>query len=443
MTGSIWLDALWVALVFSYGWGVRGTITGAMRGAMVAGGLIGLALAIQGEGASGGAMYALAAAGAIGFSFGGSMTYGQTLGLTQDGDPPSAYAWGMLGTCVKGSVWIGLGALVMGMAASSIEYSLMDGVILIIIGPVLWALGIRIFNRPMAPPARFPAVYFSKRDATGRAEWWGGMWVMFAGWLGYAYLVRGDGFAAGLAMFGLVGGGIGFPFGQALHSWGSRKAPLGKGAQAWIDWWKVMEFTFGAVAGLALSLGWTVLGRRFPLSPLDLSPEWSTISIATALVWLAVFLYVYIRLRPQKDPYETWWFFALHLFAPLPGVLAGDFLWTVLFGCSMLFWVVGYTVPLRWPTEGRERAVRRALWAFVAAVVGVSLLLGFADAWTSAALLGALVVFYSILLGFTYRLSDMKRSAEGRRRTHSAFTRATPMVFLAQTVLILWALVRL
>lgn len=268
------------------------------------------------------------------------------------------------------------------------------------------------------------------------------MWVMFLGWLAYAYFWRGDGFAAGLAMFGLAGGAVGFPFGQALQSWGARKAPFGPKAQSWIDWWKVMEFTFGAVAGLALSLGWTVLSSRYPAPAAELSLSWSPLSIAAALVWLALFVYVYVVLRPAKEPGVTWWFFALHLFWPLPGVLAGDLLWTILLGCSMVFWVVGCTVPMRWPQDGRERAVRSALWTLVGTAAGGALLLGLAGVWTARGLLGALLVYYCVLLGFSYRLDHLRRLSRGEGRALGPPIRVTHAIFTAQALLILWVLLR-
>ena len=46
----------------------------------------------------------------VAIGFGGAMTYGQTLGLTQDlpliGNL-AALRWGLIGTFIKGAIWIG------------------------------------------------------------------------------------------------------------------------------------------------------------------------------------------------------------------------------------------------------------------------------------------------------------------------------------------------
>ena len=96
---------LWMALAGGLGWGIRGQY-GHETGAMVAGVLVGFAAVLS----LGSRVSSLTAARAvalttIGISCGGSMTYGQTIGLTHDGPligNGPAWWWGMLDWRSKG-----------------------------------------------------------------------------------------------------------------------------------------------------------------------------------------------------------------------------------------------------------------------------------------------------------------------------------------------------
>lgn len=57
-------------------------------------------------------------------------------------------------------------------------------------------------------------------------------------------------------LLGILGGGLGFIFGEMLQCFGRKRVPFGPKAQAWIDWWKVMEITFGLFGGLFIAMGW-------------------------------------------------------------------------------------------------------------------------------------------------------------------------------------------
>ena len=57
--------------------------------------------------------------------FGGNMTYGQTLGLTQNAPVIGnweALRWGLLGTTIKGAIWIGFAGLFLGMGLGGKRY---------------------------------------------------------------------------------------------------------------------------------------------------------------------------------------------------------------------------------------------------------------------------------------------------------------------------------
>ena len=115
----LWQSILLPAMAGAMGWGIRGQY-GHETGAMIAGVLVSLVLVFLHCPRAAVVPAARAAAfGAIGMGIGGSMTYGQTIGLTQN---PAlighwdAWWWGMLGLSVKGAIWIGFAGLFLGMA---------------------------------------------------------------------------------------------------------------------------------------------------------------------------------------------------------------------------------------------------------------------------------------------------------------------------------------
>ncbi len=248
------------ALAMGLGWGIRGQF-GHETGAMVPGALVGLALAAVAFREIGPAeALRLGAVGALACSLGGLMTYGHTIGLVQGRTRRRTRGWGLLGLGIKGAVWIGLTGAFVGMAAGRCAHGPWEvAALCVALAGIAWA-GVRLLNRPHDPPNGQPAIYFSQRLAERtRPEFWGGLWLALAALLVYL-IVRGDRLAVGLALFGLVGGGLGFPLGECLQSWGMHHAPFGPRVQRWMDWWKVMEVSFGLLAGAALGLGWLLLG---------------------------------------------------------------------------------------------------------------------------------------------------------------------------------------
>lgn len=328
----MWKSIFLCAVAFSLGWAIRGTILGGPKGAMLPGTMIGLAMA-KISGWQGYDLHIiLAAAGAIGFSFGGEMTYGETLGMTQDSEPPSNYWWGILGTAVKGSVWIGLGSLLVGMATGNVSYSLIEWIVLAVVFLFTMELGIKIFNKPLNPPTTYPRIYFS----ISRQESWGGMWLSYIVLVLYAWLIRNDYVAALLSLVGLLGGVLGFPIGQMLQSWGKRKKPFGDKAQKWIDWWKVMEFSFGAIAGAVLGWGWwhihsviTNISDGALDRALSTSSQWITL-IIYGVIFVLMELFNDIDFKPH---------YITHHFIPLVFILNGNTLWCYFVIGPILIWL--------------------------------------------------------------------------------------------------------
>ena len=268
----LWQVALLSALAGGMGWGIRGQY-GHQTGAMMAGLLVALVLVTLLPAGFRSVDAARAVAfGAIGVAFGGSMTYGQTIGLTQDKELIgnwSALAWGMTGLFVKGALWIGLFGAFLGMGLSRVRYRVQEVALLFMVLVGLMFAGIFLFNQPYdLETRRLPAIYFSmtwewmpnKADLKPRFENWGGLLLGLIAVTAYASRQRGDRLARNLALFGVLFGGLGFAGGQcfqACHAWN-----LESYRQGWfasidplMNWWNVMEITFGLVMGGGLGLG--------------------------------------------------------------------------------------------------------------------------------------------------------------------------------------------
>ncbi len=275
---AFWKPILFGALAGAMGWGIRGQY-GHETGAMIAGLLVSLVLILLiCPNAPLLNVMRAAALGTIAIGFGGSMTYGQTVGLTHDveliGNWP-ALRWGMLGLAVKGGIWIGFAGAFLGLGLGGIRYRAIE-MLLVMLGLLgLCWIGIRLLNEPFDPDRHIlPRIYFSDdwrwepgASLKPRREVWGGLLFALIGLIVYAMWRRGDTLAFRMALWGMLGGAIGFPLGQTLqafHAWNPEV--FRSGFWVWLDprinWWNWMETTFGAVMGGALGLGlWLNHGR--------------------------------------------------------------------------------------------------------------------------------------------------------------------------------------
>lgn len=254
------------------GWGIRGQY-GHETGAMIAGLLVALVIVtcLRPRAHTHWAMRAVAL-GTVGVGFGGAMTYGQTIGLTQDAalvGNVAALRWGLFGLAIKGGLWIGLFGAWLAMGLGTVRYRGREVLALAVASVALAALGTWLLNEPYAPEARvLPRWYFSaswhwRPDAgtlSPRREVWGGLLLALIGLLAYTRLVRHDRLTLRLAAWGVLGGAIGFPLGQALQAWHAwHPAMFATGAWVHVDpfvnWWNLMETTFGAVMGATLAAG--------------------------------------------------------------------------------------------------------------------------------------------------------------------------------------------
>lgn len=269
---AAWLTVLAAACAGGMAWGIRGQY-GHETGAMIAGVLVSLVLVVRLAGNAALLPAARAVAlGTIAMGFGGSMTYGQTLGLTQNAPVignVAALAWGLLGVAVKGGLWIGFAGLFLGLGLGRRRFGWLEMACLALALVGLFFLGVWLLNTPFDPASRqLPSVYFSadwrwepdNENLKPRPEVWGGMLLALLGGWTWVGLVRGERLARNLAVWGVLGGALGFPAGQCLqasHAWHPEWFATGPMASLdpFMNWWNWMETTFGAVMAAVLAVG--------------------------------------------------------------------------------------------------------------------------------------------------------------------------------------------
>lgn len=288
-------------VLFSLGWGLRGYIGGGPLGAMIPGAFFALWVChffgIARERAA-----LVAAFSAVGIGLGGEMTYGHTIGFLRSND---TLWWGLLGAGVKGGAWGLLGGAIAGMGF--IAHRLTRQQLLLALGVLLFAifLGVALINQPKL-------IYFSDPVNKPRDEIWAGLLFGAA-----AVLIVLRKFARGasadllriplqFALWGLPSGVIGFGGGCALMAFGYRaEEPLHS-----LEWWKIMEFTFGACLGLAYgACAWRLRDALHPgpeavAAPADsFSPLrawlWSFLLAAVGLVFWTAFAEYLLGLAPN------------------------------------------------------------------------------------------------------------------------------------------------
>jgi len=304
-----WPTVICASLAGGMGWGIRGQY-GHETGAMIAGALVCLVIGLTLCRNAGSLAVARAVAlGTVAMGFGGSETYGQTIGLTKDADFVGNWgvlAWGMLGLAIKGGVWIGFCGLLLGMGLGGKRYRAIEMFCLMIGALFAYALGVYFLNMPHDLEARqLPRLYFSatwdlqpnKADLRPRVEVWGGIWFALLFVMAYAGALRKDGLAWRLGLWGIIGGALGFPIGQCIQAYHGWNVELfDEGLWKIVNWWNFMETTFGLVMGALLGLGaWLHRKRIQPVEYegelANFAPlEWGLVIVHCALLILSEFV---------------------------------------------------------------------------------------------------------------------------------------------------------
>ncbi len=245
---SKWMYIIFPAVTMLLGWGLRGHIGGGPFGAMIPGAMVALSLSMLLKLPSN-LTAIIVVFGVVGIGLGGEMTYGQTLSFLRE---PETMWWGVLATTVKGSIWGLLGATVLSLGFVYNQLEKKTIVIAFLILMLGMLMGFKLINEPMI-------IYFSD-PANPRPESWGALLLGAVFLLAYLkYKVAKDDFKiiSRFALFGLVGGGLGFGLGGFWFVIGSAlpKEVIFK------SWWKAMEFSFGFLLGASLGYA-TWLSRK-------------------------------------------------------------------------------------------------------------------------------------------------------------------------------------
>ncbi len=296
----------------SYGWGMRGSILGGEKGAMLPGAFVGLLIArFSGIPALQENWFILTAVSACGFFFGGCMTYGETLGLTMKGFGTPGFKRGLTGVFIKGFAWFGVATEMFGIAMVSGGGKTYNGTDLILTYCATipaYFIGRALFNRPHDPKNnKFPKIYFSRT----RVEYWGGHLFVFLTFF-CLNLVRGDCFTALYAWLVALVAGFGWVFAQIVHVYTlpSMKMKNGKylfgklQKKGFIESWKFMECLIGGFGGLGMSVFFLLLKDLLPYS------EQSTVYITPfaqygnkmAISWTVLFLLYALHIIVEPIP---------------------------------------------------------------------------------------------------------------------------------------------
>jgi hypothetical protein len=391
---ALWIAVAAGAMAGGMSWGIRGQY-GHETGAMIAGLLVSLVFVLLFcRTASASTAARIVAFATIAMGFGGSMTYGQTIGLTQDQSLVgnwNAFRWGMLGLAIKGGLWIGFAGAFLGMGLGGARYRSRDMLLVMCVAIGAYLLGHRLLNEPFDPTHRvLPKIYFSgdwrwtpRPDLKPRPECWGGMMAALLAVVSLVTFRMRDRLAWRLACWGVLGGAVGFPLGQCIQAWHAwnpeffRAGFLATIAPR-INWWNMMETTFGATMGACLGLGLWIHRKRIQPAESEAPRTVAPWLEGTALViYLAILILVEFASVPVIDQ-----FFDLGLgLGFLPMVLAASSrIWALLVVLPItLLPIAGKTLQQLAYDERRIHPVSGIL-VYVAVPMAVALLM----VWVSA-----------------------------------------------------------
>ena len=184
----------------------------------------------------------------------------------------------MLGLAIKGGIWIGFAGTFLGIGWSNVRYRPKEILLLMLALIAAHVLGVYLLNMPFDPDTKtLPALYFSDHwhwEPEGgfkpRFEQWGGLLCALITLITYTGWYRNDRLACHMALFGILGGALGFPTGQCFQAFNAWNRELLSGSwwdRLGMNWWNTMETIYGTVMGATLGLGaWL---NRHRIQPAD------------------------------------------------------------------------------------------------------------------------------------------------------------------------------
>lgn len=295
---SIWAFIFFPALAMMLGWGLRGHIGGGPFGAMIPGAMVTLSLGILLR-LPANFTAVLVVFGIFGIGLGGEMTYGQTLGYLRN---PDTVWWGLAGTTLKGSVWGFLGGTILALGFLYHKISRKTILIGLILLLAAFLLGYKSINDPMV-------LYFSGPEDPRSESWAALLFGAITLLVYYKTKLEMSDFRLiwRFAVYGLIGGGLGFGLGSLWIVAGSNYPDV-----LFSNWWKAMEFSFGLLLGGALGLaGWRSrvrIGEIAVSYPKESATDSLSISLELVLLsLLVIFIHAIIpySLEPLMDSLNT------------------------------------------------------------------------------------------------------------------------------------------
>ncbi|MBO5064913.1 MAG: hypothetical protein J6D06_02235 [Clostridia bacterium] len=282
----------------SYAWGMRGTTIGGEKGAMLPGALIGLLLAVFSD-----VLivrehfYIFSALGAVSMYFGGSMTYGETLGLSMNSKPAENMKKGLLGVFVKGFLWFGsFGAIFStGINAVCYQYTVLEIAIVFSLAIIAGVVFYILLNKPLKKGSKQPKIYFSKT----RQESWGSLLGVYLVLLVFG-LLRLNTLTIVFSVCCALFGGFGWLLGQLIQIYSIHYAKeniffskiLSRSNN--VDSWKIMECVFGAFGGIGAAISFIITYPVFKSTVFTLEingglmPFNRTLSQVLFIIWLVL-----------------------------------------------------------------------------------------------------------------------------------------------------------
>ena len=368
-----------ISLAVSYGWGMRGALIGGEKGAALPGALLGMFLALfSGNQYIAERFYYFAAMGAIGMAYGGFEPYAQTMGfiLHRDGADFNRKK-GYLGLILKGILWFGIAGEIVGMSFGALSgkyYSVAQIVALFLLIPIIQVIGVHIFNKPYDTHKKvYPKIYFS---LTSREEW-GGNLLMLIIFLAVS-IYNGDFYAVGFSLVGIVSGAIGWCIGIffydiQVHPMKNGKYIFGK-AHPYIDGWKIMEYTLGAVSGLGFGIFYEATKGTMLKERLDVISEngfWNPYpNHQGAIAWVIFALSIFTVLQYAKKAEKHFRIFEIFeraiLFAiPAVPILLGNGIMAQLLAFSSILFVAAEQVVF----DRAEKDPRKKIFGIIFGII--------------------------------------------------------------------------